>query len=388
MPKRVPFALKLLDRLDRVDRDSVQSCVLGLARENAVYEEILQDLKEGVLIVTREGRIRFANRQASTWLGVESFRRDQTFLRDAVHDSGLARFLEKNIDALKERRVDDLEILAPREMHLRIFMTPLESSSDEEILITLMPVAEEKNSPFDEKWARVKALVSLAAGIAHEIGNPLNAIGIHLQLLKKELRTLPENKRGTLEKTLDVLNAETSRLDKIIRNFLKATRRPPLRFRSEDLNAVVEECLEFMRPELETSKVRIQVHPDRTLPFFLMDRERLAQAFMNLIKNAMEAMPKGGCLSVRISHQKNVALLHFKDEGSGIPEKDLPHIFEAYFTTKEEGSGLGLVTVFQAVREHGGRIEVSSKVGKGTTFTLLLPVRQPKLQLPEYHPKK
>ncbi len=167
-----------------------------------------------------------------------------------------------------------------------------------------------------------------------------------------------------------------------MKNFLKATRKPPLRFRNEDLNAILSEALELMAPELEEKKIRVHFQPDPALPPFLMDRSRIYQIFSNLIKNAMEAMPRGGDLWISAAHKENAAIIRFKDTGSGINEKDLPHIFEAYYTTKEEGSGLGLMTVFSAVREHGGRIEVSSKPGKGTTFALLLPIRLAKLQLP------
>jgi signal transduction histidine kinase len=101
----------------------------------------------------------------------------------------------------------------------------------------------------------------------------------------------------------------------------------------------------------------------------------------------MEAMPKGGKVWISVTHRENVALVTFKDQGNGIDEDDLPHIFEAYYTTKEEGSGLGLMTVFNVVHEHGGRIEVRSKTGQGSTFTLLFPIRKPKLQLPQYKAK-
>ena len=198
------------------------------------------------------------------------------------------------------------------------------------------------------------------------------------------MKDLRDPKGVRFEKTLDVIQAETLRLDRIVRNFLKAARRPPLRFRSEDLNQVLEEAIHFTGPELEAQGITVRFKPDPALPQFLMDRERLRQAFINLLKNALEAMPEPGSISIHVSHRDHLALIRFKDEGDGIKDEDLPHIFEAYFTTKEEGSGLGLMVVLNAVQEHGGRIEVLSKAGKGSTFILLLPIRRPKLQLPQY----
>lgn len=383
MPRRTPFIHKLLNRLERVDRKSVQNYLTDLARENAVYGEILDHLNEGVLRVTEEGKVLYANRQASLWLGLDVENVEHP-LSEMIQDRELAPFIAHHLKGLKERWVGDVQLLVPREMTLRVFLVPLETqTSEKEVLILLTPMMDEK-SRLDENLARMEALASLATGIAHEIGNPLNSIGIYLELLHKEAKSLPESKRKSIDKTLEVLTGETHRLDRIVRNFLKATRKPPLRFKSEDLNQIVDEAVGFMEPELRNRKIKVLFRPDKALAPFILDRERLYQAFINLIKNAMEAMSHGGNLSIAITHKDKVVSLNFKDEGSGIEESDLPHIFDAYYTTKDEGSGLGLMTVYHVVREHGGRIEVASKAGKGSVFTLHLPIRQPKLQLTQY----
>lgn len=389
MPPKAPFVHKLLKHLDHLDRESVQNYLLDLTDAVSRYEEILDHLSEGVILLSPEGRIQGINRQASLWLGVETREVGRIALPEILKDSELARFVSGHLPSLKQKVVGEIAMLAPREMRLRAFLIPLEPEKSDRsfVLILLDRSSGEKSSAEDERLQRIESLVSLAAGVAHEIGNPLNAIDIHLQLLKKEIRSLPEAKRTPFEKTIEVLQGETSRLDKIIRNFLKATRMPPLRLRTDDLNSVAEQALHFMEPELKRRKITTDYEPCRILPFFHMDRARLYQAFINLIKNAMEAMPGGGLLKIRLAQKDKVASIAFKDEGSGIAGEDMPHIFESYYTTKEEGSGLGLVSVFNTVRDHGGRIEVTSKVGKGTTFTLLLPMRQPKLQLPQYKAK-
>ncbi len=387
MPEKVSFVHKLLKRLDRIDRESVQNYFRDLAQENGLYQEILHHLDEGVILLARDGRIRFVNRQAASWLELPA-KIPRSKIQDVLEDSQLSHFLAQHLEPLKEKMVGRLQILVPREIYLQVILIPLEASETGEVLMILSNLGPEKSVELhDEDSRRIESLVSLAAGVAHEIGNPLNAVMIHLELLKKEMKDLPPSKRKNVEKTLGVLNAETLRLDKIIRNFLKATRRPPLRFKMENLNGILEEAIGVMRPELEEHRTAVHFRPDPSLPPFLLDRERLHQGFINLIKNAMEAMPKAGHLWIHTARKENVVLVGFKDEGSGIQEKDLPHIFETYYTTKEEGSGLGLMTVFHAVREHGGRIEVESKVGEGTTFTLLLPIRKPKLQLPQYRSK-
>lgn len=381
MLKHAPFIHKLLKRIERLDRESLKNHLQDLVRENTLYDEVLDRLKEGVVLVDPKGSLHYANRQASLWLMLPPLLAGKDRIQDLVNEPELAKFIAAHLENLKEGVVGDFQLFSPREMNLRVFLTPLENNpAGKEILILLLNVPAESRN--EEKPPRIEAIMSLVAGIAHELGNPLNSISIHLQLLKKELADFPAKKQKALERTLDVLNSETSRLDKIVKNFLKATRKSPLRFRSEDLNPVLSEALALMAPELEEKKIRIHFQADPALPSFLMDRSRIYQIFSNLIKNAMEAMPRGGDLWINTSRKENAAIVRFKDTGSGISEKDLPHIFEAYYTTKEEGSGLGLMTVFSAVREHGGRIEVSSKPGKGTTFAILLPIRLPKLQLP------
>jgi signal transduction histidine kinase len=234
----------------------------------------------------------------------------------------------------------------------------------------------------------MESLVRLAGGIAHEIGNPLNAITIHLELLKKRLAGLPEDDRKEIADSLSDIQGETRRLDRIIRNFLKATRKPPLRFRLDDLNEVIDDAISFLKPQLDAARILVKFSKDKGLPGFLMDRERLYYAFMNLVKNSMEAMPSGGSVKIALTHKQQRTVVTIADTGCGIAEKDLSRIFDIYYTTKPEGAGLGLMMVYDAIAEHGGKIEVASKLNKGTTFKVLLPIREPQLQLPHYHPSK
>lgn len=386
MPKQVPFIHKLLGKIDRLDRESIQNYITGLADDTALYRQILAHLNEGVLLAAPDGTLLYANQQAQLWTGTTIKSGRPLRLSQILKDRELADFILGHVPASSERAVANLSILTPREMILRVTVLPL-SPDDKKITLILLTQVTKGESLQEDKADKFQALISLAAGIAHEIGNPLNAIGIHLELLKKEVTSLADPKKKHLEKALNVLNAETARLDRIVRNFLKATRKPPLRYKLEDLNKVLEDAAGFMKPELEENKVLLELNLDPAIPVFLLDRERLYQAFINLIKNAMEAMPHGGSLKITSAYDGPVVMIRFKDEGCGITESDMPHIFEAYYTTKEEGSGLGLMTVYNAVKEHGGRIEVTSKTGKGSAFVISLPVRKPNLQLPQYKSK-
>ncbi|MBI3306236.1 MAG: PAS domain S-box protein [Candidatus Omnitrophica bacterium] len=382
MPERSGFTYKLLEHVDRLDREAIRNYLKKLCDETALYREAFQELEEGLALIDEKGQVLFLNRSASFWLGVQEDFPLNTKFQDSIEDPVLSRFIKQNLKGLSAKVVQDFQVLSPRESFLRVTLAPYASNGQKIIVVIIANITEQKIRQSDEeRLARIEAMVRLTAGLAHEIGNPLNSLNIHLELLKKEVATLPEVKREAVAKTLHILNTETARLDRIVRHFLKATRKPLLRFRLEDLNSLVEEAAQFMAPELSERKIAIKFRPDRSLAPFLMDRERLYQAFINLLKNAMEAMQRGGMIKIRISHRNQVAILHFQDEGQGISERDLPHIFEAYYTTKEEGSGLGLMTVYNHVMEHGGKIEVTSKLGKGTTFAILLPIRRTKLQL-------
>lgn len=386
MPQRDQFTHKLLQRLDRIDQNSIQHYVTQITEENSIYHRMLEELAEGIVLISKDRSIRFVNRQGASWLGVPAGKDAGIFLSDCLTDSNLKRFITKSLSALgTDRIVEDIDILIPRNLSLRVALAPIKTATQKYSLLLMADISRDRARLFGEdQIARIEALVSLASGIAHEIGNPLNAIAIHLELMHKYIGALPKQKQAPIKKTLEVLRSETSRLDQIIRNFLKATRKTPVRFKHEDLNLVIERALQVMKPEFKARKIQMKLSQDKKMPHFLLDSERIYQAIINLAKNSIEAMPKGGVFTVSLLHRANVAILKVKDTGNGIPDEVVPHIFEIYYTTKKEGSGLGLMSVFQAIRDHGGRIEVASKVGKGTSFTILLPIRKPQLQLPNY----
>jgi signal transduction histidine kinase len=384
MSENLDFVKRLRSRLPQIEKDSLYLKLLDAVREKLLLEEVCQNLEEGIVITDAKGHPLFMNRKAADWLGGARAAAKQP-VWDQTQDPSLAAFLKKNLPGAATRTVHDLKILSPREMRLRIAIFPQEEADPNRLVVLLSDITTRTEQEFEAAMlSRMESLVRLAGGIAHEIGNPLNAITIHLELLKKRLAGLPDAKREELADSLSDIQAETKRLDRIIRNFLKATRKPPLRFQLDDLNEVVFDALSFLKPQLDAAKVRIQCSRDKNLPAFLMDRERLYYAFMNLIKNALEAMPQGGSLKITLTHKQHCAIVTITDTGCGIQEKDLSRIFDIYYTTKQEGAGLGLMMVYDAVAEHGGKIDVASKINKGTAFKVLLPIREPQLQLPQY----
>lgn len=384
MSEKLDFVKRLKPRLPQIEKDSLYLKLFEAVQENLQLEEACKNLEEGIVITDAKGYPVFFNPKADDWFGGIRIAAKQPLWNQA-QDPSFAAFLKEHVVTARTRTVHDLRILSPREMQLRVTVLPREQDGKTNFLILISDITSRTEQEFETAMlSRMESLVRLAGGIAHEIGNPLNAITIHLELLKKRLAGIPEGKREEIADSLSDIQEETRRLDRIIRNFLKATRKPPLRFRVDDLNETISDAIVFLKPQLDLAGVLVKFSKDKALPGFLMDRERLYYAFMNLLKNSLEAMPRGGSLKVAVTHKQHCAIVTLADTGCGIEEKDLARIFDIYYTTKPEGAGLGLMMVYDAVAEHGGKIEVASKPNKGTTFKILLPIREPQLQLPDY----
>jgi signal transduction histidine kinase len=233
----------------------------------------------------------------------------------------------------------------------------------------------------EETQKRVEKLEiasQLAARVAHEIKNPLNSIGLIIDHMRDRFAPASQPER---EKFLDLssnIQREVDRLNKIVEGFLRSAKPISLSRQPTDLNGLIDETLASIIPEADQQKVTIHRHYQGNLPRLSVDYHQLRQALLNLLINALQAMPTGGELSLTTSalnHGTEAVAVSIADTGCGIPPENLPRLFGTYFTTKERGFGLGLSIVERIVQEHGGRIKVESRVGRGSVFTLLFPIQ-------------
>ena len=220
---------------------------------------------------------------------------------------------------------------------------------------------------------RLRAITLLAAGVAHEIGNPLNSLTIHLQLLKREMEALKPAQRTSMRELMAVASGEVQRLDGIITKFLQAVRPMQPRMESCRLDAVVRGTVDFMAREMADRKVWVEFDLPADLPPIRADEGQMRQLFFNLIKNAAEAMSGGGVVKVDMAASDRMVAVTIRDTGVGIEPSKISAVFDPYYTTKQHGSGLGMMIVQRIVRDHGGEIEIRSERGRGTAITVYLP---------------
>jgi len=402
------FLDKVLGRIGRLDAEGLQTVVQRLARERSFLETLFNTIEDGVLVADEGGRVIYFNQAVTRILGLPPEAEDKHVSEvlpevdwqriatlDRTGGSGVTRY--------------EFEIHYPKSRFLRLYAAPLDGdahgSSGVALILHDATEARQKTHEAIES-ERVQALTLLAASVAHEIGNPLNALHIHLQLMERELKKLsgvPANAKpaprprskpappetdtreaaAKLDQYLQVAKGEIHRLDYIVTQFLGAIRPAPLQLRIASLNEVVEKTLELLRPEIENRGVTVKTKLARDLAPTQIDPTQMQQVLVNLLKNAVQAMTVGGTLTLQTGETSDSVWVSVNDTGGGIPQEQINRIFEPFYTTKKQGTGLGLMIVQRIIRAHNGRIELESHAGRGTTFRVWLPLHERKPRLLE-----
>lgn len=216
-------------------------------------------------------------------------------------------------------------------------------------------------------------LATLAGGLAHEIRNPLSTIGMNLELLAEELEGEDSQRTRRMLRRIASLQSECRNLEEILNAFLQFARAGELHLAPHDLNEIVTDYVEFLAPQAGSMEVELRLHLDTDLPVVRLDKALMRQALVNLCRNAIEAMPDGGSIDLLTRTRNGSVVLEVIDTGRGMDEKTRSQMFQAFFSTRSGGSGLGLPTVRRIIEAHHGTIVCDSEPGKGTRFTILLP---------------
>jgi signal transduction histidine kinase len=223
-----------------------------------------------------------------------------------------------------------------------------------------------------EQYAEI---AQLAGGLAHEIRNPLSIIRLNLDLLAEDFQAADSTRDRRILQKIERVRDESHRLQDLLENFLRFARAQNLRLRPADVNAVIDEVRDFVEGQAAAQGIVVRTHYDADLPAVPLDVDPFKQALLNLILNAQHAMPEGGELILTTRREHDWAVLDVVDTGCGIAEDVQPKVFDAFFSTRTGGSGLGLPMARKVIEAHSGSINLSSEPGKGTKFTIRLPLR-------------
>jgi signal transduction histidine kinase len=387
------FLDKLIERLGRIGPEDVQNYLLQLAQEKGLIETVFNAIQEGIIVTDAKGRITYVNDAACELFGLEA-------------DDSIGKRLDERVRGLDWKSLShsqgaisrDMEIFYPANRFLNFYIVPLMIERREAVAadadrdkaepvghaIILRDITESRRST--EKTIeseRFNALTLLAAGVAHEIGNPLNSLHIHLQLMERKVRKLDGKVKEELQEAIAISRAEITRLDSIVTQFLQAIRPSKPILHPENVNGIVEEALRFFAPEIADRDIVVEAELRPDLPPIELDRDQMKQAFYNVIKNSFEAMKRRGILRIRTDMDGTHVNVSFTDTGGGMSAESLSRVFEPYFTTKSSGSGLGLLIVRRIVREHGGEMAIESNEGKGLTLTIRIPYRDKRVRMLE-----
>lgn len=369
------FLEKLVARLDKVEPGEIQQIVARLIREKGFLEQVFEALLEGVILLDPDGTIAFVNRAACGLFGLDPERAVGEPLDRQVRGLDWGSLAKPGHTVSR-----DLEVFYPENRFLNFYLAPI---SDEEapdaappayvmLVRDLTRTRAEAQETLETE--RLNALTLLAAGVAHEIGNPLNSLDIHLQLLGRKFRKLPPGDRAPLQEHLTTARQEIQRLDSILKQFLAAVRPTAPRRERVDLNDLIQQTLRLLEPELEARGIAVELDLAEPLPPASLDAGQFQQVFYNLIRNAYQALrERDGRITLRTGANDYEYRFAIEDNGSGISPEHMGAIFEPYRTTKSSGSGLGLLIVRRIVREHGGEIEIESEEGRGTRIVIFLP---------------
>ncbi|MEY2536941.1 MAG: hypothetical protein QOG67_681 [Verrucomicrobiota bacterium] len=393
------FLEKLIGRLGRIDPEEVQNYFLRLAQEKGFLETVFNAIQEGIIVTDSNGRITYLNEAACELFGLEN-------------EDSIGKRLDERVRGLDWEAVSrskgpisrDMEIFYPANRFINFYIVPLiierregevmtgETETNAPIgksgqvghAIILRDITESRRSAQQTiESERLNALTLLAAGVAHEIGNPLNSLHIHLQLMERKIRELDVADKTELQESVDVARAEIRRLDSIVTQFLRAIRPSKPQLLPENINLIVEEAVRFFAPEIKDRDIVVEQELRPDLPLLQLDRDQMKQAFYNVIKNSLEAMKRRGILRIRTAMDETHVTVSFTDTGGGISAENLSRIFEPYFTTKVSGTGLGLLIVRRIVREHGGEMAIESSEGKGLILTIRLPYADDRVRMLE-----
>ncbi len=366
---------KFCARLEALNKAEINSFIQRVDQERQLLESIFNVLQEAIILVNANGSIEFCNQAAGHLLGFKEKDHANTPIWKWL--PSIKKIFSIREDALTPNLIEqEVDLLYPEKRFIKLHLQKFtENSKNEERFIIILRDITNETRDNEERLVqeRLDSVVQLAAEVAHELGNPLNSIAIHLQLIERQTRDLilPQE----LSNSLQVCIAEVKRLDEIIKHFLQAVRPQAPKLKETDLVKLVEKVLSILSPQLSNLHINVELKAQGSLPYARVDEARIHQAFFNLIKNAIEAIGTDGWIRISLFTDASDLVVAFADSGTGMSSTQAAQLFNTQpSSTKPQGHGIGMLIVRRIMKEHGGTVEIESKTGLGSVIYLKFPL--------------
>jgi len=383
------FIQKVFKKIDKLDHGKIKNIIGELSIEKELYKLVFDSMTEGVIVTNKDNKVILINRAMEEFISIP-------MNKICSREIGCCHF-DPEIKEVLDEALEGNESVGDKEIHLRrtgktftLSIVPLLSNGEPEgHVILLFDITGKKMREIRLRQAEsLAALTTLSAGVAHEIKNPLTSIDIHIQLLNKEIAKLNKKSTKNMRNLLVIVKEEIDRLNSIVQDFLFAVRPMSMNLVKENVNELIKDLVDFLKYELLEEDITMVFELDSDLPEVVVDSKYLKQALLNVMKNSIEAIQGSG--EIRIKTEQTTSgdvLITIIDNGGGISESNMGKIFEPYYTTRNFGTGLGLVIVYKIIKEFGGDIKVRSEEGVGTQFSIELPIFEKKKKLLVYEGK-
>ena len=359
-----------IDHLGRQIRDVKE--VFSALKDN--LDQIMANLQDGLMLFTGDSRIVLVSASAERFVGRPRGEMLGHYLRDVFTNA--SRLGTLVLEAFQLRRpVSQGEVEGENGKRIQVSLDFIQEGGEQIGALLVMRDAESVRRIEDEieLSRRLSAIGRLTSGVAHEVKNPINAIVVHLEVLRQKLQQVdPDTRRH-----VDVISSEIQRLDRVVQTLVDFTRPVELRLIETDLRRIIEDVAVLAAPEAERHRVILTRElPDQELTVNV-DTDLIKQALLNVVINGVQAMPQGGALTIAASRRNGSAEVEIRDQGTGIPADVQDKIFNLYFTTKKSGTGIGLPMTYRIMQLHHGAVDFESAENVGSVFRLTFPLLEP-----------
>ncbi|MDH4128719.1 MAG: ATP-binding protein [Spirochaetota bacterium] len=369
------FVNKVLERIEKLDIKSLRDFIYTLSQDREFFESIFESMIEGVIVLNENNVIQYINKPAIIILNINDINIIEKNLFDTLSDNHLRIIFEHILRSNQKLKGEEINLRYPinRTIQLSIYPLVKEGKILGNVIVMLDITSQKEEQIKLQRAESLAALTTLAAGVAHEIKNPLGSLDIHIQLLDRLSDQLNIEIRNEFKDLLSVVIEEIDRMNDIVKDFLFTVRPIRIKYEEVDIFELLESVIRLLKYDFEIKNIKIELNGDRKIPKVRVDPRYLKHAFINIVKNSLEACHKNDTVNIAVSKEDENLIIKIADTGRGMKEEHINKVFEPYFTTKDFGTGLGLTIVYKIIKEHKGSIKLDSVEGEGTTIKLIIP---------------